>query len=354
MLEAAEAHGIVPLVCREVLARPGLLTAEARHSLAGAQQAAAVRALDAFRELRDVLRHLEAADIHALPYKGPVLAFDAYGDVTMRDSADLDIVVAAPDIDRAAAVLGAHGYRPADGRAWRDARATNEWQAQVTLRRDGGRLPLDVHWRFCDRKLPWSPGVAGVLARGVDREVGGAHVTVPTREDQVMLVLLHAARHGWDRLDGLVAAGALMARGVDARLLAQRAAEIRGTTVVATGCALIRRLFGTVVDPDAPSVVPSVVPSVAPFAVEPRRVAALAAIGEARLRRGDAGATRDARLHLQLLDGVRDRVRYVALALVLPTDADDALLRLPRGLGWLYPIARPWRLAARAARAARR
>ncbi|HVZ47872.1 MAG TPA: nucleotidyltransferase family protein, partial [Gemmatimonadaceae bacterium] len=155
MLEAAEAHGIVPLVCREVLARPGLLTAEARHSLAGAQQAAAVRALDAFRELRDVLRHLEAADIHALPYKGPVLAFDAYGDVTMRDSADLDIVVAAPDIDRAAAVLGAHGYRPADGRAWRDARATNEWQAQVTLRRDGGRLPLDVHWRFCDRKLPW-------------------------------------------------------------------------------------------------------------------------------------------------------------------------------------------------------
>lgn len=338
VLEAAGAHGVAPLACRELLARPGLLSDKARRALVVAQRAGAVRAFDGLRELRDVLRRLEAAGVHALPYKGPVLAFDAWGDVSLRDSADLDVVVAPRDVDRAAAALEALGYRPADGRAWPDARAVNDWQAQVTLRRDGGRVLLDLHWRFCDRKLPWSPDIPAVFARGQWRHIADVRVPVPAREDQVLLVLLHAARHGWDRLEAFATAGALLARGVDADILARRAAAVGGRTAVLSGVEVVRRLFGT-----GSAALERAVSS-------DLRVVALARDAEERLRRGDAGVVRDARLHLTLLDGAGARARYLAMAALLPTSADAAALPLPRGFRWLFPLARLWRLGARQVR----
>src|SRR5262245_35525258 len=54
----------------------------------------------------------EANDINGIPYKGPALAASAYGDVSLRQFADLDLILHKKDVLRAKQLLVARGWRP--------------------------------------------------------------------------------------------------------------------------------------------------------------------------------------------------------------------------------------------------
>src|SRR6266850_3662410 len=64
--------------------------------------------------LHDVLRILDAARVQAVCLKGPVLGERLYPDSRTRPSADLDVLVARADLNRATNALAAIGYRPAN------------------------------------------------------------------------------------------------------------------------------------------------------------------------------------------------------------------------------------------------
>ena len=279
---------------------------------------------------------LEMAGVRALPYKGPVLALDAYGDAALRESNDLDLVVATDQLDAAAAAVKAGGYVPAGDASWPDARHRNDWQGQAVFSTPERMLRVELHWRFCDRKLPWNPAFSDVLGRSATTMVAGCAVRIPELHDQLLLVLLHAARHGWDRLEPLACAAALADRGFDSDTLLARAHEVGGVRACLVGLELAHRLVGSRL-PDG----------VSQRLVADRSLRALADRGEARVRAGDAGDARDAALHLAALDGPGSQVRYVALHVALPTAQDRAAVRLPAALAPLYLVVRVARLAAR-------
>ncbi|MGA9380378.1 MAG: nucleotidyltransferase family protein, partial [Phormidium sp.] len=62
-------------------------------------------------ELVRLLNLFEGQGIPVLPFKGPVLAASAYGNLLLRQFGDLDILVHAEDIERAKALFLAQGYR---------------------------------------------------------------------------------------------------------------------------------------------------------------------------------------------------------------------------------------------------
>ncbi len=339
LVRAATLHGVAPLVVREVVGVAGdTISADGRNVLRHAERRAALNGLAAVQQMMELARGFEEAGVTALPYKGPLLALDAYGDVAMREYADLDFVVPPADVERAVGVLAQAGYSPAGRQDWRAARFANEWMAQVSFTRPGGALPVELHWRFCDRKLPWNPDVTAVLARARERGLAGACARIPSREDQLLLVVLHAARHAWDRLDAFACAGALLARGVDASGLIERAASVGGTRALLVGMDAASRLTGAPLPAEIRAGIAA-----------DRAVAPLAADAEARVRRGGGDARREARLHLALLSSVSARARYLLLAALTPTAADVGAVPLPSTLRFFYPAVRVVRLALRGA-----
>src|SRR6476620_4386150 len=56
-------------------------------------------------ELRRLIELLESANIEAVPYKGPVLALFAYGNVALRRFVDLDVLARKEDVNRAIDLL---------------------------------------------------------------------------------------------------------------------------------------------------------------------------------------------------------------------------------------------------------
>ncbi|MGA7126342.1 MAG: nucleotidyltransferase family protein, partial [Chthoniobacterales bacterium] len=64
-----------------------------------------VRCLFLAAELHKILELFRAAGIVAIPYKGPVLAEQAYGNLTLRDFDDLDIILPQGDLQKAHEVM---------------------------------------------------------------------------------------------------------------------------------------------------------------------------------------------------------------------------------------------------------
>ncbi len=60
--------------------------------------------------LVEILRLLEANNITAIPYKGPVLAASVYDNLVLRQAGDLDILVHSRDVSKAKALISSLGF----------------------------------------------------------------------------------------------------------------------------------------------------------------------------------------------------------------------------------------------------
>jgi adenylate cyclase class IV len=72
-----------------------------------------IRNLSLTRELLRLSREVETRGIPVIPYKGPILAALAYGNLALREFGDLDVLVRTQDVLRAKELLASFGYRPA-------------------------------------------------------------------------------------------------------------------------------------------------------------------------------------------------------------------------------------------------
>ena len=164
-LELLAAHRLAALAAvrlGHVSAIPGTV----RDQLAAERRDAVFHGLAAAGELTEVLRALAAAGIPALPFKGPVLALAAYGDVAARRMVDVDVVVSPSDRQRSLAVLGHAGWRwSTAGAHTRDA--LHRWLGHVPLARHGSTFGVELHWRFAPLALPWTLPVGGVIGQAL-------------------------------------------------------------------------------------------------------------------------------------------------------------------------------------------
>ena len=101
LLQAAQDHGVIPLLYRHLHeASPDVIPEEMLKRLRDEAVANTRSNLALTRELFKLLDLFEAHDIYAIPYKGPVLASVAYGDIALRQFVDLDLIVHKRDVLR--------------------------------------------------------------------------------------------------------------------------------------------------------------------------------------------------------------------------------------------------------------
>ena len=341
-------HKLVPHAQRAVGAAGAAVPPDVASELKAETLAIATRALARARQLAELARLLGRADVPSLAFKGPALSIAAYGDVGVRDSSDLDVVVRPRDVDRAREAMRLGGYESRPGMSAAQELALQPSFGHFSYAREGDPAAVELHWRFAASRYPWSMPPGEVLARARTIELAGAAIAIPGHVDDVLLQAMHGARHQWERLEWLVAFGlTLRNEALDERLLIERARANGSDRALRVGLRLARDLLGTPLPPV--------------LAAIPLDDATRALAGEiARSIGGEAVPTTDEpyAFNLRMMDRVSDRARYVALSVFAPTPREWELVRLPDALLPLYyPIRlarvlalRPIRLAREAAR----
>jgi hypothetical protein len=161
-------------------------------------QANAVRNLYLMRELLSLIKELDARGIAVIPFKGPVLATTAYGNLALREFGDLDILVPKRDIFRAGELLAQRGYRqPAEqnGEA-----SVKHVESQLGWDFTNGRVSIELHWSFLQKWLGFEVDLDALWKSPLRVVLGGTEVRTLSTEVALLYLCAHGAKHHWGRL----------------------------------------------------------------------------------------------------------------------------------------------------------
>ena len=212
VVQQASRHAVLPLLywnlqrfCQDAVPEPILehlhhaFHAQARHSLL----------LNS--TLLSLLSLFEAHGIPALPYKGPVLAAVAYGNLLWRQFSDLDLLVPPHELRRAQELLLARGYRQIPPLHAQPGRLSETFQKLYERLRDtcrkvcelvsaDGQVIVELHsqitsWTFFFPLEPaylWKCCETTILT--------GVPVRNLPPEETLLILCVHGAKHRWWRL----------------------------------------------------------------------------------------------------------------------------------------------------------
>ncbi|MDB4882305.1 MAG: hypothetical protein JWL95_1071, partial [Gemmatimonadetes bacterium] len=299
------------------------------------------------RLLSEVLAALEDAGVEALPYKGPVLSLQLYGDAALRSSVDLDLVVRRDSYAVARKALLGVGLAPRTGHSARQERTLFRWLGHASFGH-GTESFIELHWRFAPLQFPFALSPEQALARAEPVRLGGRLVPAMATDDLVATLAMHAARHLYERLEWLAGITRLLIdHRDDASALLAHAERLgaRRTLLVTAGVSM--RVL------DAP------LGATWRRALEADRESDRLATSMCDLVRDGwrAGAMQPSgaalqRLTARMLDSRADRLRSLVRAALLPTEREWEAIELPDSLTPLYHAVRPIRVLAMYARRA--
>ena len=150
-------------------------------------------------ELKKICEALEAEGIRSVPYKGPVLSWQLYGDFNLRQSEDIDLMIPPEDRQAAFTILESLDYKadplPANKNFWLKQRHEH------TFRHAGEKdVTIELHWRSNPIYFSFNFPVSQIIARSQPVQIENVELRVPDPELNYLLCAVHAARNQFMRL----------------------------------------------------------------------------------------------------------------------------------------------------------
>jgi hypothetical protein len=341
LLELAEQHGVRPMLHRSLKAVCwNSIPQSTQFELERFYLANVQRSLAFAGELLHVCREFQQSGIPIVALKGVVLAESIYGDLSLREISDLDIVVHKADMSRAEAILIARGYQ-ADFPD-RDCRsAFLSYQGQYAFHNKQTGFSIDLHWRLSGKGEAFGLNAECIWSRPEQVAMCGRMVPTLARDDLALFLAAHGTKEGWKALKWVCDFAEFLRKtqNVDWLALIDRAEQSNSCRQFQ----LAMFLACTLLDAPAPR-------ELIDNARNNSAVRALAEMAQRRmLRTTPEGELRQFLNGLNTHDRLRHRLWPVATLLTTRTEGDYRAMPLPKSLWGMYYFTRPFRLAAKAA-----
>ncbi|MGG3571875.1 nucleotidyltransferase family protein [Bacillus gobiensis] len=288
-------------------------------------------------EMDRVAKAFHEHNIRSLHLKGPILAHELYGDISMRKSKDLDILVPKEDLERTEQMLFELGYEKDEANTvlnevkWREHHFEYHHKERKTS--------VEIHWRLSPFPAK-EPSFEDLWARKNESKLTNVPVYYPGDEDLFLYLISHGARHGWFRLKWLydIHRCADQLQRPDKLL---RKNNFKNMILVGQALILAHQLFQT---PLSANTMKQLKPGSYKLAHQAliyiTSILVLTPLPE-HIR------TKHER-YLFALNGTFSQ-KYLALLIVLfyPSPRDEALIKLPKYLHGLYFVLRPFLVVVR-------
>jgi hypothetical protein len=335
----AEENSTTPLLDRHLSAvAPGAAPAGAQEQLKKTCRANTVRCLYLTAELINILRLFQSQNIPAIPYKGPVLAAQAYGDIALREFEDLDVILRQSDVPQAHEIIMSLGYKPKFDWILSPGAAASLVPGEYNYRDEPHRAMVELHTEVTLRHFPIKPDLDAFIQNLTPVRLSDRDILTFTAEDLLPMLCIHGSKDFWERLSWISDVSELIRShpALDWDRVLRFAEPLHATRMVNLGLALA----GCVLDAPLPPEVSA--------RVQTDRVACRVAAEVHQRLLSRPFRTLDAAGRFQfrrrMLAGTFDGWRYAMRLAVVPSEDDWQVMRLPRVLAPLYVALRPIRL----------
>ena len=335
LFTTAQAHGLLPLLHKSLGAGvPGhFLSRLKRESVANSQSVLHLIG----KQLR-LYKLFKENGVPIALFKGPLLAQMAYGDFSLRQAGDIDVLINRQHFERARLLLESLGYEMHPKLTAPQLASHLNNHCEIQFVRDDWFTVVDLHWDLAPRSFVFNLKADEVMSRLQTVSLAGTAVETFSAEDSVLYQSMHGAKHLWRCLEWITALSETIRAtpSIDWTTVVERAGNARATRILAFGLRLVEEFS------NAP------VPAHVPAAVDPNGTMHRMA---QRMREqifippAAAGSTETNLYNLSIMDRKRDVLLSALRAIFVPTLTDWQALALPPRLHSLYYLARPLRLS---------
>ena len=339
LFRSADFHGISSVLYQNLAACSDMVPPQVLESLRQRYATNVQKSLFLARELIRILDCARALGIELIPYKGVVLSEAYHGDMALRPAGDIDLFVRKRDLIRTRSALRELGYVPS--LPILESSEADYIASGYEYSFDGpaGKHLLELQWALQPRYYAVDYDMDGLFARAADVVAAGRSLRIPSREDLLMVLCVHAAKHVWGRLIWLCDIAQILKRDLNFDAVLLRAHELGIARILHVTLLLANRFI------EAPI----------PGPVEPaiRADHAASALAEEIASSVIPGVCWEDeklsyfRLMMRLRERRRDQLRFLMRLTFTPGPGEWQAVKLPRALSPLYRAVRMARLAAR-------
>ncbi|MCS0788054.1 nucleotidyltransferase family protein [Cytobacillus firmus] len=198
-LQLAFHHRLYPLLYSKLMKMENsFIPAKVLQSLSQSYRKNTFQMLHLCGEMEQLSKLFQENEIRPLFLKGPVLAVDFYGEISLRTCGDLDILIPINDLEKANDLLEYLGYKKNEY----IQTLLNDWKWRhhhFTYYHPTKRTKIEIHWR-----LNPAPSKEPPFNELWERRRKSSITSYPTyfmgKEDLFFFLVTHGARHGWSRL----------------------------------------------------------------------------------------------------------------------------------------------------------
>jgi hypothetical protein len=338
VIALAYAHGLLPLLHNHLSSVSALVPAQflsrlKRESVANSQ--------NVLHLVGKQLRIHKLFKEHRIPvalFKGPLLAHMAYGEISLRQAGDIDLLIDRRDFHRARPLLESLGYQMTPSLTAAQLASHLSNHCEIQFMRDEWLTVVDLHWDLAPRSFVFGVTADEVMSRLQSVSLAGSTVETFGAEDLLLYQAMHGAKHLWRRLEWIscLAESLRATAGIDWDTLVGRAAKAHATRILALGLRLVEE-FSDVSVPN------QVLASTDPNKAMQRMAMQIRA--QIFTTFGAAESTETNLYNLRIMDRKRDALVSALRSIFVPTLPDWQSLALPASLHSLYYAYRPLRLS---------
>jgi len=345
-LVLAQRHRVLPLVSRNLCGFAERIPPDVAAAIRSAALEIANSNLHAVRTLLELVATAQSVDIRAIPYKGPTLALEAYGDIALRSFVDIDVLIAKKDLSRLRRELVRKEYSETLGYSRSLEQRYLRTGAEFPLRSPGGVL-VELQWQVVPRYFALEFNFDNLWQRRRPLKIAGQSVSQLSPEDLLVVLCVHGGKHKWERLAWISDVAALISNNVqlDWGYIRSASRNLGASRAVLLGLELSGRLFGVPMPREARALGRDRTALALAQQVEAQSLASTIAPDSAP----------DGRLSFhqvaflwRLRERLRDRMTFAIRLLFTPSISDWRLVDLPSPFSSLYYPIRIGRLFWRA------
>jgi hypothetical protein len=335
-LRIATQHGVLPLCCQRLmtLAEYQIPPEETTHWKAALQ----ANTQNNFRlawKLVECVELLEKNGIECIILKGPVFALQAYGDLTLRQYSDLDILIHQIDFTKTYDLLVKSGYTPTLKFDKKQIKFKVRSDNHFSFTRQGD--VFEVHWKIVGGGPPNPLPPEPIWEELSFVQVFDKDISCLSPNNTILFTCIHGAKHGWNQLKWIV----------DLAYLCQSFSEDAWTVIldIAKGKGIFRQVcLGLLLAED---LLGAVLPTrIHELIILDHHAQLLASQVKVNFFDNSSKPSHfdGYKFYMNTREQWQDRLLYIINLIFLPQSIDWLTISLPENLYFLYFLFRPIRL----------
>jgi hypothetical protein len=289
-------------------------------------------------ELIKIIHLLRENEIEALAFKGPALSQIAYGDITLRQFGDLDILIRKKDRSKMIALLIQGQYIPEIDLKEETKETFFDCVNVIGFHKKSTGIRVEIHWELLSRNYAIDWEEKSLWNKKESIQINQKNIPVLPLEKLLLYLCAHGAKHLFERLEWIcdIDRSIKADPDIDWQQLLYEAEKLGIERILYLGVELSRHFFGL----ELPKMIQKKIKADNEI---PKLISKIIEVNFSETLQEEKSYS-SFRLLWSMRENLSDQLRFSWRGLFSPKFDDFKYIQLPKHLTFLYPAVRPYRL----------